>query len=132
MSGGVTIPSGNYGQAFVLEFIIAFNLMFVVTAVVIDTRTVGELAGIAVGATVMLNILIAVPTTGVSMNPVRTLGPAIVADNFKGLWIYLTAPILGALCGAGVYTTVKLPEEDNTLETTSSSVNSSTRSSSLS
>ncbi|KAJ0750937.1 putative major intrinsic protein [Helianthus anomalus] len=46
------------------------------------------------------------------MNPVRTLGPAIAANNFKGLWIYLTAPILGALAGAGIYTAVKLPEED--------------------
>ncbi|GAB4850492.1 Aquaporin NIP6-1 [Ancistrocladus abbreviatus] len=113
MGGGVTIPSGNYGQAFALEFIITFNLMFVVTAVATDTRAVGELAGIAVGATVMLNILIAGPTTGASMNPVRTLGPAIAANNFRGIWIYLTAPILGALCGAGVYTAVKLPEEED-------------------
>ncbi|GAB2293661.1 Aquaporin NIP6-1 [Dionaea muscipula] len=113
MGGGVTVPSANYGQAFTLEFIITFNLMFVVTAVATDTRAVGELAGIAVGATVMLNILIAGPTTGASMNPVRTLGPAIAANNFKGIWIYLTAPILGALCGAGVYTAVKLPEEDD-------------------
>ena len=45
------------------------------------------------------------------MNPVRTLGPAVAANNFKGLWVYLTAPFLGALCGAGVYTAVKLPEE---------------------
>ncbi|CAK9169757.1 unnamed protein product [Ilex paraguariensis] len=59
MGGGVTVPSGGYGQAFALEFIITFNLMFVVTAVATDTRAVGELAGIAVGATVMLNILIA-------------------------------------------------------------------------
>lgn len=44
------------------------------------------------------------------MNPVRTLGPAIAANNFKAIWIYLTAPILGALCGAGTYTAVKLPE----------------------
>lgn len=45
------------------------------------------------------------------MNPVRTIGPAIAANNFKGIWIYLTAPILGALTGAGIYTAVKLPEE---------------------
>lgn len=59
MSGGVTVPSVSTGQAFALEFIITFNLLFVVTAVATDTRAVGELAGIAVGATVMLNILIA-------------------------------------------------------------------------
>ncbi|KAK2970275.1 hypothetical protein RJ640_021350 [Escallonia rubra] len=80
MGGGVTVPSGGYGQAFALEFIITFNLM---------------------------------PTTGASMNPVRTLGPAIAANNFKAIWIYLTAPILGALAGAGVYSAVKLPEEDS-------------------
>lgn len=45
------------------------------------------------------------------MNPVRTLGPAIVTNNFKAIWIYLTAPILGTLCGAGIYTAVKLPDE---------------------
>lgn len=112
MGGGVTIPSGDYGQAFALEFIISFNLMFVVTAVATDTRAVGELAGIAVGATVMLNILIAGETTGASMNPVRTLGPAIAANNYTAIWVYLTAPILGALCGAGTYSVVKLPEEE--------------------
>lgn len=59
MSGGVTVPSVSDGQAFALEFVITFNLLFVVTAVATDTRAVGELAGLAVGATVMLNILIA-------------------------------------------------------------------------
>ncbi|KAK2981973.1 hypothetical protein RJ640_019193 [Escallonia rubra] len=59
MSGGVTVPSVGNGQAFALEFLITFNLLFVVTAVATDTRAVGELAGIAVGATVMLNILVA-------------------------------------------------------------------------
>ncbi|PIN18676.1 Aquaporin (major intrinsic protein family) [Handroanthus impetiginosus] len=112
MGGGVTVPSGSYAQAFALEFIITFNLMFVVTAVATDTRAVGELAGIAVGATVMLNVLIAGETTGASMNPVRTLGPAIAANNYRAIWVYLTAPILGALAGAGVYSAVKLPDED--------------------
>ncbi|KAK7261999.1 hypothetical protein RIF29_28327 [Crotalaria pallida] len=114
MNGGVTIPSGGYGQAFALEFIISFNLMFVVTGVATDTRAVGELAAIAVGATVMLNILIAGTATGASMNPVRTLGPAIAANNYEAIWVYLVAPILGALGGAGIYTLVKLPEEDGT------------------
>ncbi|KAL2462152.1 Aquaporin NIP6-1 [Abeliophyllum distichum] len=112
MGGGVTNPSGGYAQAFALELIITFNLMFVVTAVATDTRAVGELAGIAVGATVMLNILIAGESTGASMNPVRTLGPAIAANNYKAIWVYLTAPILGALAGAAVYSAVKLPDED--------------------
>ncbi|XP_015084985.1 probable aquaporin NIP5-1 [Solanum pennellii] len=116
MSGGVTVPSVNTGQAFALEFLITFNLLFVVTAVATDTRAVGELAGIAVGATVMLNILVAGPSSGASMNPVRTLGPAVAAGNYKSLWIYLVAPTLGALAGAAVYTLVKL-RGDNTTET---------------
>ncbi|KAK1574932.1 hypothetical protein Q3G72_001105 [Acer saccharum] len=53
------------------------------------------------------------PSTGASMNPVRTLGPAIAVNNFKAIWVYLTAPILGALCGAGTYSAVKLPEKDS-------------------
>ncbi|KAF8021632.1 hypothetical protein BT93_G1932 [Corymbia citriodora subsp. variegata] len=79
--------------------------------VTVPSVGVGELAGIAVGATVMLNILIAGPTTGASMNPARTLGPAIAVGNYRAIWIYLTAPILGALCGAGIYSAVKLPDD---------------------
>ncbi|XP_044476697.1 probable aquaporin NIP5-1 [Mangifera indica] len=112
MSGGVTIPSVTNGQAFALEFLITFNLLFVVTAVATDTRAVGELAGIAVGATVMLNVLVAGRSTGGSMNPVRTLGPAVAAGNYEALWIYLVAPTLGALAGAGTYTAVKLREHE--------------------
>ncbi|TKY51456.1 aquaporin NIP5-1 [Spatholobus suberectus] len=112
LSGGVTVPSVSVGQAFATEFIITFNLMFVVTAVATDTRAVGELAGIAVGATVLLNILISGPTSGGSMNPVRTLGPAVAAGNYKHIWIYMVAPTLGALVGAGVYTLVKLRDNE--------------------
>ncbi|KZV16848.1 hypothetical protein F511_39079 [Dorcoceras hygrometricum] len=112
LSGGVTVPSVSDGQAFALEFLITFNLLFVVTAVATDTRAVGELAGIAVGATVLLNILVAGPSSGGSMNPVRTLGPAVAAGNYKSIWIYLVAPTLGAVAGAAIYTLVKLREED--------------------
>ncbi|CAN1744411.1 Probable aquaporin NIP5-1 [Linum perenne] len=112
LKGGVTVPSVSTGQAFALEFIITFVLLFVVTAVATDTRAVGELAGIAVGATVMLNILVAGPSTGASMNPVRTLGPAVASENYKKLWIYLVAPTLGAIAGAGTYTAVKLHDTD--------------------
>ncbi|KAK9093661.1 hypothetical protein Scep_025130 [Stephania cephalantha] len=112
LSGGVTVPSVSIVQAFFLEFIITFNLLFVVTAVATDTRAVGELAGIAVGATVLLNILVAGPSSGGSMNPVRTLGPAIAANNYSHLWIYMVAPTLGAVAGAAVYTAVKLREEE--------------------
>ncbi|KAH0983878.1 hypothetical protein GBA52_011055 [Prunus armeniaca] len=110
MSGGVTVPSVNHGQAFALEFIVTFILMFTIIGVATDTRAVGEMAGVAIGATVLVNILVAGPTTGGSMNPIRTLGPAVAAGNYRGLWIYLVAPTLGALAGAAAYTTVKLPD----------------------
>lgn len=60
-----------------------------------------------------LHFLCSRETTGASMNPVRTLGPAVAAGNYKAIWIYLTAPILGALAGAGIYSAVKLPNEDD-------------------
>ncbi|KAJ7566491.1 hypothetical protein O6H91_02G105800 [Diphasiastrum complanatum] len=112
LHGGVTIPSGSHWQSFILEFVISFNLMFVVTAVATDTRAVGELAGIAVGATVTINILIAGATSGGSMNPVRTLGPAIAANNYKGIWLYIIGCPLGALAGAAAYTLVRLKGEE--------------------
>ncbi|KAI3450945.1 hypothetical protein Pfo_007610 [Paulownia fortunei] len=112
MSGGVTVPSVGTGQAFALEFLVTFNLLFVITAVATDTRAVGELAGLAIGATVMLNILVAGPSSGASMNPVRTLRPAVAAGNYKSIWIYLVAPTLGAVAGAAIYTLVKLRGED--------------------
>lgn len=112
LDGGVTVPSVSHAQVFAIEFVTTFILLFVVTAVATDTRAVGELAGIAVGATVMLNILVAGNTSGGSMNPVRTVGPAVAAGNYRGLWIYLLAPTLGALAGAGAYTLVKLQGDE--------------------
>jgi aquaporin NIP len=111
MHGGVTLPQGDEWPSFVLEFIISFNLMFVITAVATDTRAVGELAGIAVGACVMMNIMIAGSTSGASMNPVRSLGPAIAANNFKSLWLYIVAPVMGMVAGATAYTIVRLNVE---------------------
>ncbi|KAI5400081.1 hypothetical protein KIW84_065138 [Lathyrus oleraceus] len=113
LSGGVTLPTVTVGQAFATEFIITFILLFVATAVATDTRAVGEMAGIAVGATVIVNILISGPTSSGSMNPVRSLGPAVATGNYKNIWIYFVAPTLGALAGSGAYTLVKLRDEDD-------------------
>ncbi|XP_028767340.1 probable aquaporin NIP5-1 isoform X1 [Neltuma alba] len=114
VNGEVTVPSvsTSLGQAFVLESIITFNLMFVITAVATDTRAVGEMAGIAIGTTVLLNILISGPASGGSMNPVRTLGAAVAVGNYKDLWLYFIAPTIGALAGAGAYTMIKLRDDD--------------------
>ncbi|KAL5560391.1 hypothetical protein UlMin_036602 [Ulmus minor] len=107
--GGLTVPTVGFGRAFLTEVIITLILMFIVTAVSTDTRAVGELAALAVGGTVVLNTLVAGPTTGASMNPVRSLGPAIALGNYHGLWVYLVAPPIGALLGAAVYTAIKIP-----------------------
>ncbi|KAL6206756.1 hypothetical protein ACLB2K_024003 [Fragaria x ananassa] len=113
---------GQHSQAaFVLEFIITFYLMFVVSGVATDSRAVGELAGLAVGSTVLLNVIFAGPITGASMNPARSLGPAIVWSHYKGLWIYPVSPILGALCGALVYNVIRFTDKPlNELTKTSS------------
>ncbi|GLU13858.1 hypothetical protein SLE2022_304680 [Rubroshorea leprosula] len=102
-----TSPQGSDMQAFVIEFIITFYLMFIISGVATDNRAIGELAGLAVGATVLLNVMFAGPITGASMNPARSLGPAIASNHWKGIWIYLIAPTLGAVSGAWVYNIVR-------------------------
>ncbi|CAA6673123.1 unnamed protein product [Spirodela intermedia] len=90
-----TTPAGSDMQSFVLEIITSFLLMFVISGVATDNRAIGELAGIAVGSTITLNVFVAGPISGASMNPARSLGPAIVMHNYKGIWVYLVAPSLG-------------------------------------
>ncbi|XP_039065088.1 aquaporin NIP1-2-like isoform X2 [Hibiscus syriacus] len=106
-----TSPQGSDLQAFVVEFIITFYLMFIISGVATDNRAIGELAGLAVGATVLLNVMFAGPITGASMNPARSLGPAIVSNHYRGIWIYLTAPTLGAVSGAWVYNMVRYTDK---------------------
>ncbi|KAF8030922.1 hypothetical protein BT93_D0191 [Corymbia citriodora subsp. variegata] len=102
-----TQPSGSDLQSFVIEFIITFYLMFVICGVATDNRAIGELAGLAVGATILLNVMFTGPITGASMNPARSLGPAIVSNQYKGIWIYLLAPTMGAISGAAVYNIIR-------------------------
>ncbi|CAN4091896.1 unnamed protein product [Withania somnifera] len=106
-----TLPSGTNFQSFVVEFIITFYLMFVISGVATDNRAIGELAGLAVGATILLNVMFTGPISGASMNPARSLGPAIVSGHYKGLWIYLISPTLGAIAGAGVYNIIRFTDK---------------------
>jgi glycerol uptake facilitator-like aquaporin len=82
-------------------------LMFVIMAVATDTRAVGEAAAIAIGATIALDAMFGGPISGASMNPIRSLGPALVSGDLHALWIYLAAPILGASLGAALYQLVR-------------------------
>jgi MIP family channel proteins len=102
---GTTLPTGSEGawQAFGLEIVLTFFLMFVIMAVATDTRAVGQAAALAIGATVGLEALFAGPISGASMNPARSLAPALVSGTWTDQWVYLLAPLLGAGLGALVY-----------------------------
>lgn len=100
---GATVPSGSVAQALGFEILLTAILMFVIMAVATDTRAVGELAAIAIGATVGLNALWGGPISGASMNPARSLGPALVSGTWQAHWIYWLGPLLGGLIGALAY-----------------------------
>jgi aquaporin Z len=96
---GATIPTGPLLQAFVLELILTALLMFVILGVSTGAREKGITAGIVVGSVIGLEAMFAGPICGASMNPARSLGPAIVSFHLQSLWIYLLAPTIGALAG---------------------------------
>ncbi|KAK9064262.1 hypothetical protein SSX86_015642 [Deinandra increscens subsp. villosa] len=104
-------PPHSHLQSFVVEMIITFYLMFVITAVATDDRATGQLAGVAIGSTVLLNALFAGPISGASMNPARSIGPALVWNEYKGLWVYILGPIIGAIGGAWAYNTLRLTDK---------------------
>ncbi|HEX4350561.1 MAG TPA: aquaporin, partial [Verrucomicrobiae bacterium] len=94
---GATHPAGSAMQSLILEFILTFLLMFVILNVSTGAKEKGITAGIAVGAVIALEAMFAGPICGASMNPARSLAPAVISGRFADLWIYLLAPILGAL-----------------------------------
>jgi aquaporin NIP len=104
---GATLPSGSDGQAFLWEAILTFFLMFVIMAVATDTRAAGEAAAIAIGGTIAFDALVGGPITGASMNPARSIGPALAASELTDLWIYIAAPLLGASLGALGYQLIR-------------------------
>jgi len=93
---GATLPAGSSGQAFVLEIILTFFLMLVIINVATGSKETGIMAGIAIGATVLLEALFAGPISGASMNPARSLAPALLSGQLHHAWIYLSAPVIGA------------------------------------
>ncbi len=101
---GATIPSGSDMQSFALEVILTFFLMFVIMVVATDSRAKSEFAPIAIGATVALEALFTGPISGASMNPFRSLAPALLSGYWNSQWIYLTAPFIGAAAAAILYT----------------------------
>ena len=104
---GTTLPRERDSQSFVLEIVLTFFLMFVIMAVATDTRAVGQAAALAIGGTVGLEALFAGPISGASMNPARSLAPALVSGTWDSQWLYVAGPIVGALLGAFAYTLLR-------------------------
>jgi aquaporin NIP len=100
---GATIPAGSDMQSFVLEIILTFFLMFVIIHVSSGSKEQGMMAGIAVGSVVGLEAAFAGPISGASMNPIRSLAPAIISGEMQSLWVYLAAPFIGAALAIGAF-----------------------------
>lgn len=92
---GATVPATGTWRVFILEVLISFFLMFVILNVSTGHKEKGIMAGVAIGGTVALAALFAGPVSGASMNPARSLGPALVSGQLSDIWIYLAAPVLG-------------------------------------
>lgn len=100
---GATLPAGTATQSFVLEFLLTFFLMLVIINVATGSKEQGMFAGLAIGGTVLLEAMFAGPICGASMNPARSLGPAVVSGHLEHLWVYLTATSLGAIAAIPVW-----------------------------
>ncbi|GCE29885.1 hypothetical protein KDA_53690 [Dictyobacter alpinus] len=100
---GATIPSGSVWQSFGLEVLLSAVLMMVIISVATDTRAVGQLAALTIGAAVALDAMWGGPISGASMNPARSLGPALIMGVWQDQWVYIVAPIIGTCLSATLY-----------------------------
>jgi len=100
---GTTLPAGSEMQSFVLELILSFFLMLVILHMATKAQEKGTSAAIAIGAVVLLEAMFAGPICGASMNPARSIGPALVSGNLQHLWIYIAAPLTGMLLSIPVW-----------------------------
>ena len=110
---GATVPSVGAGTAVLYELVLTALLMFVIMAVATDTRAVGAGAAIAIGGAVGLDALFGGPITGASMNPARSLGPALASGEWRDFWIYLAGPFAGAALGAFAYQAIRGPSPED-------------------
>ena len=100
---GATIPRGSWYQSFGFEFILTFILMLVIYGSAVHGKATKSFAGIAIGFTVGLEAMFAGPICGASMNPARSIGPALVSGNVESLWLYIVAPLAGSLLAGAIY-----------------------------
>ncbi|MEI9893021.1 MAG: aquaporin [Chthoniobacter sp.] len=106
---GATLPVGTPMQSFILEIVLTFLLMLVILSVSTGAKEKGITAGIAIGAVIALEAMFAGPICGASMNPARSLAPAVVSGNLQSLWVYLAAPLLGALLATPTCSIIRGP-----------------------
>lgn len=107
---GATIPAGSDMQSFVLELLLTFFLMLVILNVAHGSKEQGMFAGLAIGGVVALEAMFAGPICGASMNPARSIGPALLSMNIQSLWLYIAAPVAGACAAVPVYNFIKEKE----------------------
>ncbi|MFT5077579.1 MAG: aquaporin NIP [Planctomycetota bacterium] len=107
---GATLPAIAHIKVFILEVLLTFLLMVVIINVSTGSKEIGPTAGIAIGGIVLLEAMFAGPITGASMNPARSIAPAIMSGNVEGLWIYIFAPILGCFLAV---VSCQLVKDDN-------------------
>jgi aquaporin NIP len=107
---GANLASVSTGSALVYELFLSALLMFVIMAVATDTRAVGAGAAIAIGAIVVLDILVGGGVSGASMNPARSFGPALASGTWTHFWIYVAGPVAGATLGAFAYESIRAPQ----------------------
>ena len=108
---GGTIPRGSWQQSFVLELFLTWFLMLAVLGVSTGAKEKGITAGVAVGAIIGLEAMFAGPICGASMNPARSLAPAVVSGHVGSVWIYLLAPTLGAMLAVPTYELIRTKPE---------------------
>jgi len=94
---GSTVPTFEHYKAFILEILLTFFLMLVIINVSTGSKEIGVIAGIAIGGIVLLEAMFAGPMTNASMNPARSLGPVLFSGKWEPMWLYLTAPFIGAI-----------------------------------
>jgi aquaporin Z len=104
---GTTIPMGPESRSFLLEIIMTFFLMLVVLNVAHGSKEQGLFAGLAIGSTILLECMFGGPISGASLNPARSLAPAVVSGHLEHLWIYLTAPFIGTSLAIPVWRVIK-------------------------
>lgn len=108
---GTTLPAGPVHQSFILETILTFFLMLVIIHVATGSKEQGMFAGLAIGSTVLLEAMFAGPICGASMNPIRSIAPAVISGHLEHLWIYIAAPILGAVLAVMIWQVLKQDTE---------------------